>query len=55
MYRARKVLAERPNAILKSVLNLDRLTVRGQARVEGFALLVAIMINLHEHRAHWLN
>lgn len=55
LYRGRKVLAERPNAIMKTWMALDRLPVRGLERVECLMLLVAIMINLHEHRAHWLN
>ena len=54
-YRGRKALAERPNAIVKGWMNLDRLPVRSLERVEGMMLLVAIMLNLHEHRRHWLN
>lgn len=55
IYRSRKALAERPNAIVKATMLLHRLPVRGLERVEGLMLLVAIMINLHEHRRHWLN
>lgn len=55
IYRARKALAERPNAIVKARMKLERLTVRGLGRVEGFMLLVAIVLNVHEHRRHWLN
>lgn len=55
VYRGRKALAERPNAILKDTFHLDRLTVRGRERVECVAWLIAVMITLHEHRKHWLN
>jgi hypothetical protein len=55
VYRGRKALAERPNAILKDTYRLDRLTVRGQDRVECVAWLIAVMITLREHRKHWLN
>lgn len=55
VYRGRKALAERPNAILKDTYQLDRLTVRGRERVECVAWLIAVMITLHEHRRHWLN
>lgn len=55
VYRGRKALAERPNAILKDRFKMDRLPVRGRERVESVAWLVAVLITLHEHRAHWLN
>jgi transposase len=55
VYRGRKALAERPNAIVKTWMGLDRLPVRGLERVEGLMVLAAIMLNLHEHRRHWLN
>lgn len=55
LYRGRKALAERPNAILKTTFGLDRLPVRGRDRVECVAWLVAVMITLREFRHHWLN
>lgn len=55
VYRGRMALAERPNAILKACMKLRRLPVRGLERVEGLMLLVAISINVREHRRYWLN
>lgn len=54
-YRGRKVLSERPNAILKSTFEVRRLPVRGNDRVESFAWLLAVMVTLHEFRDHWVN
>jgi transposase len=54
-YRGRKALAERPNAIIKATMGMRKLPVRGLERVEGLMVIVAIMINLHEHRRIWLN
>jgi transposase len=55
LYRGRKALAERPNAVLKNDFGLDRLPVRGHARVECVAYLAAVMFTLREFRRHWLN
>ncbi len=55
IYRGRKALSERPNAIVKTTFQLRQLPVRGRARVECMALLMAIMIDLYEHQKLWLN
>ena len=55
LYRGRKVLAERPNAILKHEFGLRRMPVRSQDRVETVGWMVALMITMREFRNHWLN
>ena len=55
IYRGRKALSERPNAIVKTMYGLRQLPVRGQARIECLTLLMAIMIDLYEHQNLWLN
>lgn len=55
-YRGRKALGRTSfNAIIKATMGMRKLPVRGLERVEGLMVIVAIMINLHEHRRIWLN
>ena len=52
IYRGRATLAELPNAFLKSHFGLDRVLVRGVAKVKCVALLAAITFNIVQNAAY---
>ncbi len=52
IYRGRAALAELPNAFLKSHFGLDRVLVRGVAKVKCVALLAAITFNIVQNAAY---
>jgi IS5 family transposase len=52
IYRGRAALAELPNAFVKSHCGLDRVLVRGLAKVTCVALLAALTFNIAQNAAH---